>query len=195
MTAGPAEPSRGIPDRSPGRRGTAADIRLVFAWTLVGAVLWNAAIFAAPLLMRSSPAWGKLWYAAFAPVCHQDPARCFVLAGFPLAVCGRCLGIYLGFLAGAAAYPLLRGFSAAWTPRLRTLIGFSLPMAADALGNLLGLWRSPTALRFATGACWGVILPFYWIPGLADVVSVWRGGRRPPRKPRPSSCFSGGDDL
>ncbi|MFN9691231.1 MAG: DUF2085 domain-containing protein [Vampirovibrionales bacterium] len=34
--------------------------------------------------------------AFFAQSCHQQSTRCFWWAGFPMAICGRCLGIYLG---------------------------------------------------------------------------------------------------
>ena len=37
----------------------------------------------------------------FSPVCHQDPARSFWLWDAPVAVCARCLGIYLGAAVGA----------------------------------------------------------------------------------------------
>ncbi len=37
----------------------------------------------------------------FSVVCHQDPTRSFWIAGAPVAVCARCLGIYLGAIAGA----------------------------------------------------------------------------------------------
>jgi len=39
------------------------------------------------------------WF--FSPVCHQDPARSFWIFGGPVAICARCLGIYLGAAAGA----------------------------------------------------------------------------------------------
>ena len=52
------------------------------------------------------PAWGALGgglpraaaAAAFAPFCHQDPARSWTLLGTQLPVCIRCLGFYLGAL-------------------------------------------------------------------------------------------------
>ena len=34
--------------------------------------------------------------AFFAQSCHQQSTRCFWWAGFPMAICGRCLGVYLG---------------------------------------------------------------------------------------------------
>ncbi|MBV9610333.1 MAG: DUF2085 domain-containing protein [Acidobacteria bacterium] len=39
--------------------------------------------------------------AFFSRVCHQDAARSLWIAGVPMAVCARCLGIYLGAAAGA----------------------------------------------------------------------------------------------
>ena len=39
------------------------------------------------------------WF--FSPVCQQDPARSFWIFGAPVAVCARCLGIYLGAAVGA----------------------------------------------------------------------------------------------
>jgi uncharacterized membrane protein len=32
----------------------------------------------------------------FSRLCHQDPARSFIVEGSPVAVCVRCLGIYCG---------------------------------------------------------------------------------------------------
>ena len=45
----------------------------------------------------------------------------------------------------------------------------SLPIVADTAANFLSLWMTGDWLRFATGVLWGTILPYYFIPGLADV--------------------------
>jgi len=42
-----------------------------------------------------------------------------------------------------------------------------LPIVIDTVGNLF-LWMSPGWLRFLLGFIWGLILPFYFIAGLAD---------------------------
>ncbi|NIA06693.1 MAG: DUF2085 domain-containing protein [Actinobacteria bacterium] len=34
----------------------------------------------------------------FSFLCHQDPSRTFQPGGEPLAVCARCVGVYVGFL-------------------------------------------------------------------------------------------------
>ena len=59
---------------------------------------------AAPFLARSHPLFAFLIRSFFSGLCHQDPARSFMVEGSPAAVCVRCLGIYCG----AALAPLLR---------------------------------------------------------------------------------------
>ncbi len=143
----------------------------VYLLTAAGSVVWLAAIFLAPWLAgRSSGRAAAFVYAVFSPICHQIPERCFLFHGHPLAVCGRCLGIYAGFAAGLALYPLARGFSTLRLPSARVFLWLSLPMALDAAGGILGFWASPIELRFATGVLWGALLPFYFVTGLADLV-------------------------
>ena len=56
---------------------------------------------AAPLLAATHPVATLLIRSFFSRVCHQDPARSFMIEGSPVAVCVRCLGIYLGTAMGA----------------------------------------------------------------------------------------------
>jgi uncharacterized membrane protein len=73
-------------------------------WAAVSALptaLAGAAVMA-PVLSAGGyglTAFGILLF--FLPVCHQDPARSFWILGTPVAVCARCLGIYLGAAVGA----------------------------------------------------------------------------------------------
>lgn len=98
----------------------------------------------------------------------------------PLAVCGRCLGIYAGFALGLLAYPLLRGLPAKPAlPSARAFVVATLPLAVDGAAGVLGLWRSSIGLRFATGLAWGAILPFYVLAGAVDLVRLRRARRRP----------------
>ncbi len=155
------------------RTKTAASRRFVLLYflTAAGLTLWTAAAVLAPLLSARPGPIGSFLYLCFAPFCHQRPERSFLLDGRPLAACARCFGIYLGAWAGIAAYPLLRGFSAVRLPRLRTFLLLSTPIAADAAGNLLGLWSSGNVLRFLTGILWGSILPFYFLTGLGEWIA------------------------
>lgn len=145
--------------------------RRVWLWTAAGTALWLFGIVLAPwLAARGAAGPARALYAVYAPVCHQLAGRCFSIWGRPLAVCGRCLGIYLGFAAGLAAYPLVRGWARTALPSGRLFILLTLPLAADGLAGFLGLWQSPIAVRAATGLVWGALLPFYFVAGLADLV-------------------------
>ncbi len=144
-------------------------VRAVWLAATLGAAVWLALIVLAPwLAARSSTGLARAVYAVFSPVCHQIPGRCFFLFGHPLAVCGRCLGIYAGFAAGLVFYPLVRGFRRSGLPSARSFVIATLPMAVDGLAGLAGLWRSPVGLRAVTGLVWGALLPFYFVPGVAD---------------------------
>jgi len=155
-------------------------VRAAFIATAAGTALWLLAIFLAPWLAgRGAAGAARFVYAVFAPVCHQVPGRCFALGGHPLAVCGRCLGIYAGFAAGLALYPFVRGLSSKPAlPSARTFILSILPLAVDGTAGVLGLWRSPIGLRFATGFAWGAVLPFYFLAGAIDLALTRRRRRR-----------------
>jgi uncharacterized membrane protein len=140
----------------------------LFTVTLAGALAWLSAIFVAPYLMRRAPGAANFVYGLFSPVCHQIPARCLTFQGYPLAVCGRCLGIYAGFLAGLLLYPFARGFSRIALPSGRLFLALSIPIGLDFAGGLTGIVASPIGVRFATGILWGSILPFYFMAGVSE---------------------------
>jgi len=144
-------------------------IHAVYSITLIGILIWIAAVFAAPYLKSQSSVYGSLIYAVFSPTCHQIPSRCLSLFGYPLAVCTRCLGIYLGFFLGTSVFPVFQKFSSVSLPKAKTLVLLSLPIVIDTAGNVVSLWSSPHWVRLATGVIWGGILPFYFIPGIADI--------------------------
>jgi len=143
---------------------------LIYVLTLAGAALLLATIFLAPFLISRLPIVSDLLYALFSPLCHQNPSRCFLLFGHPLAVCTRCLGIYAGFFLGTCLYPLYRDLQSQSLPRKEVLIALSMPLFIDAAGNLILLWMTNEWIRFLTGILWGSILPFFLIPGLMDMV-------------------------
>jgi uncharacterized membrane protein len=142
---------------------------LLYFLTLGGIVIWLGVIFLAPYLKNGSLDLNIFIYVCFSPTCHQIPARSFFIFGYPLAVCGRCLGIYFGFLGGTVLYPFLKGFSNLNFPKARTFILFSFPIVIDTMGNFFRLWMTPIWFRFFIGFLWGTILPFYFIKGFTDV--------------------------
>jgi uncharacterized membrane protein len=142
---------------------------LVYSLTLAFTLLWLAAIVLAPVLRKAGSGAAAVLYACFAPVCHQNPLRSFVVLGAPLAVCSRCFGIYAGFLAGTVFYPFRRGFDSVRLPGWRSFLLVSLPLCLDAGANFLGLWNTSNLLRFLLGFAWGTILPFYVLTALGEL--------------------------
>ena len=170
--------------------GPSRTVVRIYLLAAAGTVIWLATIFLAPWLAgRGANGASRVIYTVFSPVCHQIPERCFQLQGHPLAVCGRCLGIYVGFAAGLLIYPLIRGFATVKLPSGRLFLLLTLPMALDAVAGILGLWASPIGVRFATGVVWGTILPFFFIAGVSDFARMRknRAGARALEKVAPKN--------
>ncbi len=75
-------------------------------------------------------------------LCHQRPERCFSIAGRPIALCARCLGIYLGIVPGPFLFP-----------RFRWLIWLLLPIFALEIATRAMVMYSPSPIRFLSGFC------------------------------------------
>ena len=91
----------------------------VGAWAVAGGALGLGLLaLAAPWLAHSSPSAALAIRAFFSGLCHQDPARSFAVDGAPVAVCVRCLGIYIGVAAGAM---LTGAMLSGWLRRLDRL--------------------------------------------------------------------------
>ena len=143
-------------------------IKFIYLLTLSGILIWIGTVIVSPYLKSQSSRLNILLYAIFSPICHQIPSRCFYLFGYPLAVCTRCLGIYTGFLLGTILFPLVNGFSKISLPQTRTFLFLSFPIVTDTLGNFFSIWMTSNWIRFFLGLVFGIILPFYFISGLAD---------------------------
>jgi len=103
---------------------------------------------AAPLLARNHPLFALLIRSFFSRLCHQDPARSFMVEGSPVAVCVRCLGIYCG----AALASLLRVVEA---PARRLLAIALLLNLLDVATAVLHLHGSLPLPRFLFGVLLG----------------------------------------
>ena len=113
------------------------------------AVLASAAVMTPYLAASGYTLFAAAIFWFFSPVCHQDPARSFWLFGAPVAVCARCLGIYLGAAAGA------------WIPAPRRMVLSGLALfAALNLADVLmeaAAWHGNWKLtRFVLGAALGL---------------------------------------
>ncbi|HEX8069418.1 MAG TPA: DUF2085 domain-containing protein [Pyrinomonadaceae bacterium] len=161
--------------------GGAAGARARWAWalTLAGACAWLALVVCAPLARAAGhETLAELLYHPFGLVCHQQPARSYWLAGAPLAVCARCLGVYAGFALGVLCYPLVRPLARADVPARRWLVLALVPTGVDFLLGVTGLWANTHASRALTGALLGAAASFYVVPGLVGLTLRLRRGRR-----------------
>lgn len=96
-----------------------------------------------------APEWVEL---PFRLVCHGIDARSLTMFGAVMPICARCFALYLGGLAGIAAFFALR-------PRrplpLAALLVALAPMAIDGLTQAAGLRESSNLIRVLTGSLAG----------------------------------------
>lgn len=115
---------------------------------------WLVLIATPTFLVEQHPLPAGSIYLFFSNICHQLPERSFQVAGTQLAVCHRCIGIYLGFWLGVLCWPWLRhlGRLLLRKPRLILLplalmiinaLTFSTPLERVVTGLLAGF---PAAL-------------------------------------------------
>ncbi|HEX8557133.1 MAG TPA: DUF2085 domain-containing protein [Pyrinomonadaceae bacterium] len=142
------------------------------AWglTLAAAAGLLGLIVAAPLLRAGgAAAAADAVYRGFGLVCHQIGERSFHAAGFPLAVCARCFGLYAGALAGVAAYPLARPLARRDLPARAWLLAAAAPTTLDFALGYFGVWENTHWSRFLTASLLGGVVAFYIVPGLVDL--------------------------
>ncbi len=117
-------------------------------WALVGAsFLWIALVLAAPWARSQGWSAAGLFYAFFAPVCHQIPGRSYYCFAAPLGVCHRCFGLYLGFTVGLLVLPYLHRLRERLLEKPREILVWFAPMVIDVL--LQG--HNVATSRFMTG--------------------------------------------
>lgn len=114
----------------------------------------------APLLAHSHPVIALLIHDFFSGLCHQNPARSFLVDGSPVAVCVRCLGIYWG----AALAPVSRMGNTAARRFLVVAVLLNLLDVASAVlhwhGNL-AVPRFLLGLLLGMGAGAVILSPLY----------------------------------
>ena len=117
-------------------------------WVLVPVALLGSVLAVPYFLTHDFGRIGIALQRGFALVCHQRPERSFWIFGGPIAVCARCLGIYLG-----AAIGLL--IKTSRSIALRLLIAAALINALDAATELAGLHGNWLGVRFVLGMALG----------------------------------------
>lgn len=92
-------------------------------------------------------------YAAGSVVCHQLPDRSFFVDGMQLPVCARCTGLYLGGLAGLAAWIFWKA-ARRWPPApvarrtaLAVVVAAAMPTAITVATAFAGIWDGANLVR------------------------------------------------
>src|SRR5215469_12736664 len=122
--------------------------RYTVSWYAIAPAALGLVAIATPFFLHAIPMLGFALQRGFALVCHQQPERSFFLFGGSVAVCARCLGIYLG-----AAVGLLI--------RLQRRIAMQLLVAAVAVNaadwfiEIAGLHGNWMLVRFVLGIVLG----------------------------------------
>jgi uncharacterized membrane protein len=127
------------------------------------------AVALAPVLRAEGWAAAQLVYLSFHAVCHQIPERSFHVGEFPLAVCARCTGLYVGAAAGVLLYPLARPLTRTDAPARGWLLAAAAPTTIDLLLGVTGLWENTHRSRFLTALLAGAAAAFYVVPGFVDL--------------------------
>lgn len=131
--------------------------------TLAVGILPAAALAVTAAIGAGAPAWIE---APFRLVCHGLDERSLELWGATMPICARCFAIYLGAIAGIAAFvsiPLLRRDP---LPTLLLLLAV-FPLAVDGVSQALGARESTNLLRLATGLPSGFVF-LVWILGRVE---------------------------
>ncbi len=115
----------------------------------------------------------SLIHYTYGRVCHQIAERSFHIHGQPVAVCARCLGIYVGYLAGLVVYPFARSIGRADAPPRLWFLLASIPVTIDFFGGYFGVFENTLVSRAVTGMIVGAAGAFYTLPGLVSMVCLW----------------------
>lgn len=77
-----------------------------------------------------------------APLCHQIPDRCLLLAGNRIGLCARCLGFYTGTALGASAPALAQSRVFVLTLQLAQVVDFFFDLCPNEARFVLSLAAS-----------------------------------------------------
>jgi uncharacterized membrane protein len=145
-------------------------IAMTIAWLVV-----CLCIIAAPILVsHACLVSASVLYLLFSGICHQIPERSFLLLGYPLAVCQRCFGIYVGLLIGGGL--AIRWMHQSARRRRFWVLCAVFPMALDGFVSLAGIWSGTALSRWSTGLIFGALISSLVLHGVIEFVreAPWR---------------------
>ena len=137
-------------------------------WALVPIALTGAVVAVPYFLTHNFAVLGFALQRGFALVCHQRPERCLWIFGAPIAVCARCLGIYMG-----SAIGLMMRTSRSIA--LRLLIAATLINALGAVSEVVGFHGNWMGVRFGLGLMLGAAGALLISSSMPDVTPAEAG--------------------
>jgi uncharacterized membrane protein len=143
---------------------------LALTWGILSAL-----ILASPILLSHAyHRTASIFYLAFSFICHQNPARSFHVSGYPLPVCHRCLGIYIGLFLGSLAAHRFALRTLRW--RRFWVLAAGIPMLFDVVLSSSGIWIGSGPGRFLTGLWFGYLISTLLLHGVAEFLAdaPWR---------------------
>ncbi len=145
-------------------------VRIIFiiVWDIITALL-VLGIFLPPILLaRWKLTEAGLIYLFYSRICHQDPGSSYFLWGYKLAVCGRCVGIYLALFIGGLVGTIVN--VKPLSPR--KFVWFQLPLVLDVVANLLEIYPTILYIKTLTGFLSGFGLTMFLLPRLKGTDKV-----------------------
>lgn len=141
--------------------------RLVPALVTFFALVWTAGVVVAPWLASQDSVLAPWLRLVYRPGCHQIPERCLDLGFGPMAVCARCMGLYVGGCLGLM-WTTLRNRSA--RPRPVWLAVVAAPTVLDFVAGQIGLPSLGNWARFALAVPLGLLAGLYLGDALLEIV-------------------------
>jgi uncharacterized membrane protein len=141
--------------------------RLVPALVTALALVWTAGVVAVPWLASRDSFFAPWLRLVYKPGCHQIPERCLDLGYGPMAVCARCLGLYIGGCLGLL-WTTLRNRSS--RPRPVWLAVVAAPTVLDFAAGQIGLPSFGNWPRFAIALPLGLLAGLYLGDGLLEII-------------------------
>jgi uncharacterized membrane protein len=149
---------------SPSPRPTS---RLVPAIVTACAVLWTVGAVVAPWLAAQGSFFAPWLRLLYKPGCHQIAERCLDLGFGLLAVCARCMGLYVGGCLGLL-WTTLRNRSS--RPQPVWLAVVAAPTVLDFAAGQIGLPSLSNWPRFALAVPLGLLAGLYLGDALLEIV-------------------------
>jgi uncharacterized membrane protein len=165
--------------------------RPLFIWLLTVGVAFAILTLIATAPIASATNHTRLALAIYRPFgmfCHQLPERSFFIAGHPLAVCARCIGLYGGFALVLVLYPLIRSLRSVVLPPAKWLFLAAAPLFVDFSLTFFGIWENTHTSRLLTGMLMGGATVFYVMPGLVEL-AMRVSGKPQQKDSRPEFTF------